>query len=71
MNRKEAFQEIARAGHALAELCDKQKDTVAWWTDFGTEFQRLGIAVESARPKDNLMRAAQTAMKKTRADAVS
>lgn len=63
MTRAEAFREVARAGRAIADLADRQRDTVDWWTQYGTEFQKLNDAFIAAPPKkDTHNRSATNAM---------
>lgn len=67
MTRTEAFTEVARASDALSKLAGTQKDTVDWWTQFGTEWQKLTDAMNAAAPKKDTHRnAALTAMEKVR-----
>lgn len=46
----DTFTEIAASSRRLADLCDRQKNTVAWWAEYGAEFQTLTQLIMVARP---------------------
>jgi hypothetical protein len=63
MTRIDAFKEVTRASRALADLAETPKNTVAWWTQYGTEWQKLNEAMLLTAPKkDTHKQAALTAM---------
>jgi hypothetical protein len=64
VTRTDAFKEVTRASRALADLAEKQRDTVDWWTQYGMEWQKLNEAILLTAPKkDTHQRAAIAAMK--------